>query len=247
MLARTLFRQLTRSGKRLEASCLSKSLNINNEISRFDTLEYTSPKKSNESTSSYLKREFLSFSQWQNPEDIQECHDMAFKALRQSETRILQLEDPNWKPRPNFVKFHVGQIIRHKKYGYRGVITGWHETCQQSTTWQRRMRISTLKYQDKQPFYNLLVDSRDDANRQQTYGAQENIQDEIEFWNNNANANGTETEMETETGTATGTEVKSGGKECLENREIENFFESFSFRSGRYRLSEELRKRFPED
>jgi len=28
-------------------------------------------------------------------------------------------------PRPAQVKFHVGQVVRHKRFGYRGVIIGW--------------------------------------------------------------------------------------------------------------------------
>lgn len=28
-------------------------------------------------------------------------------------------------PRPDSVKFRVGQVIRHKQFGYRGVIIGW--------------------------------------------------------------------------------------------------------------------------
>lgn len=30
-------------------------------------------------------------------------------------------------PRPKHVKFHVGQVIRHKLWNYRGVIIGWDE------------------------------------------------------------------------------------------------------------------------
>jgi len=28
-------------------------------------------------------------------------------------------------PRPPHIKFRVGQVIRHKRFGYRGVIIGW--------------------------------------------------------------------------------------------------------------------------
>lgn len=30
------------------------------------------------------------------------------------------------------VQFRVGQVMQHKRYGYRGVITGWDETCKVS-------------------------------------------------------------------------------------------------------------------
>jgi len=32
--------------------------------------------------------------------------------------------DPR-SPRPPHVKFRVGQVVRHKRFGYRGVIIGW--------------------------------------------------------------------------------------------------------------------------
>ena len=28
-------------------------------------------------------------------------------------------------PRPPSVKFRVGQVVRHRRFGYRGVIIGW--------------------------------------------------------------------------------------------------------------------------
>lgn len=28
-------------------------------------------------------------------------------------------------PRPPYIKFRVGQVVRHKRFGYRGVIIGW--------------------------------------------------------------------------------------------------------------------------
>ena len=31
--------------------------------------------------------------------------------------------------RPHQVKWRVGQVVRHIKYGYRGVIIGWDEYC----------------------------------------------------------------------------------------------------------------------
>ena len=31
------------------------------------------------------------------------------------------------KPRPPNVAYRVGQVIKHKKWGYRGVIVGWDE------------------------------------------------------------------------------------------------------------------------
>lgn len=37
---------------------------------------------------------------------------------------ILASPEPR-TPRPPEVKYRIGQVIRHKKWGYRGVIIGW--------------------------------------------------------------------------------------------------------------------------
>jgi len=35
-------------------------------------------------------------------------------------------------PRPSHVKYHVGQVVRHKRFGYRGVIIGWDSVAKVS-------------------------------------------------------------------------------------------------------------------
>ena len=37
-------------------------------------------------------------------------------------------------PRPPKVAYRVGQVIKHKKWGYRGVIVGWDEKAKVCTT-----------------------------------------------------------------------------------------------------------------
>ena len=37
-------------------------------------------------------------------------------------------------PRAHQVKFRIGQIIKHKKFGYRGVIIGWDPVARVSIT-----------------------------------------------------------------------------------------------------------------
>ena len=147
------------------------------------------------------------------------CTDLAFKALRQSHQRIAQLQDEHWKKRDDCsIHFKVGQVVRHKRYGYRGVITGWDRKCMAPLNWQRKNRIQTLTDAENQPFYNLLVDQRDDQIRSQTYCAQENLMD-----------------------------ATDERKECLENELIDDYFESYSFRHARYRPNDELRTLYPED
>ena len=153
------------------------------------------------------------------------CIELAFKALREANQRVLQLNDASWQPRAE-VTFRVGQVVRHQKYGYRGVITGWDQKCQESIPWKRKNRIHTLKNEENQPFYNLLVDVRDDQLRQRTYAAEENL--------------------EIEKGEEEGADGNLGG--CvLEHPLIDTYFDSYSFRQARYRMKDEVRSLYPED
>jgi len=39
---------------------------------------------------------------------------------------MLTLGSPEVRmPRPSDVKYRVGQVVRHRQFGYRGVIVGW--------------------------------------------------------------------------------------------------------------------------
>ncbi|XP_030850797.1 uncharacterized protein LOC115918968 [Strongylocentrotus purpuratus] len=64
-------------------------------------------------------------------------------------------------PRPRHVKFRIGQVVRHKRLGYRGVIVGWDLTAKAPAQWLSdnipRDQIHTLKF----PFYALAIDVRD--------------------------------------------------------------------------------------
>ncbi|XP_033636099.1 uncharacterized protein LOC117297079 isoform X1 [Asterias rubens] len=78
-------------------------------------------------------------------------------------------------PRSPKVKFRVGQVIRHKTWGYRGVIVGWDETAKAPEDWIGRMHGSH-KHWRSLPNYSVLVDSRDRSDDQTTYVAEENIE-----------------------------------------------------------------------
>ncbi|KAG8196749.1 hypothetical protein JTE90_014482 [Oedothorax gibbosus] len=69
------------------------------------------------------------------------------------------------------VKFAVGMIMKHKKYFYRCVISGWDAKCTASADWIKQMGVHNLAYKDEQPFYHVLVE--DGTNR---YAAQENLE-----------------------------------------------------------------------
>ncbi len=49
---------------------------------------------------------------------------------------LLFLASPSIRsPRSEYVKFRVGQVIRHKLYGYRAVIIGWDEIASAPDEW----------------------------------------------------------------------------------------------------------------
>lgn len=53
-------------------------------------------------------------------------------------------------------RFHSGQVILHRKYGYRGVIVSVDETFAGSDEWYDRVALSRPA-KDK-PWYHVLVD-----------------------------------------------------------------------------------------
>ncbi len=42
------------------------------------------------------------------------------------------------------VQFKVGDVIRHRRYHYRGVIYGWDAECKAEEDWMQQMRIDQL-------------------------------------------------------------------------------------------------------
>jgi len=78
--------------------------------------------------------------------------------------------------RPPEVKFRVGQVIRHKIWGYRGVIVGWDPMAKAPESWLDQMHPIDKSHWRKMPNYSILVDTRDRKSPQTTYVPQENIE-----------------------------------------------------------------------
>ena len=65
-------------------------------------------------------------------------------------------------------KYEPGDVIFHKKYGYRGVVVDFDITCQAPDAWYQ----SNQSQPDRnQPWYHILVD----GNQEVTYVAQSNL------------------------------------------------------------------------
>ncbi|KAF7504116.1 hypothetical protein GJ744_002685 [Endocarpon pusillum] len=70
------------------------------------------------------------------------------------------------------VKFKVGQVFRHKRYGYVAVVTGWDGTCDADEEWILRMGVDRLDGGRRQAFYNAFVQE----DKSMRYVAGENIE-----------------------------------------------------------------------
>lgn len=70
--------------------------------------------------------------------------------------------------------FYIGQIVRHQRFHYRGVIVGVDPRFSNSDRWYETMAV-TKPPKDK-PWYNVLVDQ----SVQLTYVAQRNLSASID-------------------------------------------------------------------
>lgn len=69
-------------------------------------------------------------------------------------------------------QFFPGQIVRHKRYGYRGVVVDYDTTCQADKDWYQSNNTQPAR---NQPWYHVLVD----GTSQTTYPAQMSLEAEI--------------------------------------------------------------------
>ncbi|KAL6762686.1 hypothetical protein V8C86DRAFT_3023298 [Haematococcus lacustris] len=71
--------------------------------------------------------------------------------------------------------FRVGDVVRHKRYHYRGVVYDWDPSCAMDEAWVTQMGVDALPGGRQQPFYHVLVDARDRPFRN-TYTAHVNLE-----------------------------------------------------------------------
>lgn len=70
------------------------------------------------------------------------------------------------------VQFAVGMVMHHRQYNYSCVVVGWDPKCAASEEWVTQMNVNSLRRQDQQPFYHVLVS--DGSNRYAAEGIFEN-------------------------------------------------------------------------
>jgi heat shock protein HspQ len=64
--------------------------------------------------------------------------------------------------------YEPGQLVRHRRYGYRGVVVDFDQTCQAEDDWYQSNKTQPSR---NQPWYHVLVH----GTSQTTYAAQENL------------------------------------------------------------------------
>lgn len=89
---------------------------------------------------------------------VEHMHDQSPRDIKKRSTQMSDL------------KFKVGQLFRHKRYHYEGVIYGWDTSCAKREDWIRSMGVDQLPHGRDQPFYYALS-----SDRTTRYVAQENI------------------------------------------------------------------------
>ena len=68
-------------------------------------------------------------------------------------------------------QFHTGQLVKHKRYGYRGVVVAFDMECEADEKWYQS---NQSKPERNQPWYHVLVD----GTMQNTYAAETNLSED---------------------------------------------------------------------
>lgn len=73
---------------------------------------------------------------------------------------VMQLKGPS---------FEIGQLVKHRRYGYRGVVAGFDPECRAQEAWYQNNRTQPKR---DQPWYHVLVHGGEHA----TYAAQDSLE-----------------------------------------------------------------------
>ncbi|KAG9249169.1 Hemimethylated DNA-binding protein YccV like-domain-containing protein [Calycina marina] len=93
------------------------------------------------------------------------------RVVRAADATPRQLKLRNIHVAGDRVKYKVGQVFRHKRYGYAAVITGWDFECGMNSEWIAYNDVDSLDRGRHQSFYHALVE--DTSIR---YVAEENVE-----------------------------------------------------------------------
>lgn len=80
----------------------------------------------------------------------------ALRVVRAADQTPKQLRRRNTPASKDGVKYHVGQVFRHRRYAYTGVITGWDIECGMGSDWIAHNNVDSLSRGRNQSFYHAL-------------------------------------------------------------------------------------------
>ena len=101
--------------------------------------------------------------------------EKGFSALRRSAIRLDLLQSEGWEPKAENVDLRIGDVFRHRKHGFRGVvIRAWPQCPVDDDAWLEQW--GPFKDGTEQAFYHTLVDVKDRPNPMVTVAAQENLE-----------------------------------------------------------------------
>lgn len=78
------------------------------------------------------------------------------RVVRAADQTPKQVRLRNTRASQEGVKYKVGQVFRHKRYGYTAVITGWDIECGMDSDWMSINQVDSLARGRHQSFYHAL-------------------------------------------------------------------------------------------
>jgi len=80
----------------------------------------------------------------------------ALRVVRAADQTPKQIRLRNTPAARDGVRFKVGQVFRHRRYGYTAVITGWDMECGMTSDWIVHNQVDSLSRGRHQSFYHAL-------------------------------------------------------------------------------------------
>lgn len=118
-------------------------------------------------TQEALRREFLSFGA-NLQQSLDDLPEKPTKDERRMIAQLLRISSSEVAPLDKTL-FTPGQLVKHKKYGYRGVVADLDLSCKATDSWYE---TNKTKPDRDQPWYHVLVHASDKV----TYAAQTSLE-----------------------------------------------------------------------
>mmetsp|Transcript_15202 Transcript_15202/g.30781 ORF Transcript_15202/g.30781 Transcript_15202/m.30781 type:complete len:223 (-) Transcript_15202:294-962(-) len=172
-MKRILIRDLLRKSIRLDHLIAKQSRNPTREIGKFRRILPPGERSKHDFTCLRdLIRYTIRLTSYGDPKDSPDMFNEGFRALRLLEDRVGFFEKTSDSQKPELINLDLGQVFRHRKEGFRGVIIQWFPTCPSSKAW---IRDAGLENGTDQAFYRVLVDTKDQPQPYMTVAAEEDI------------------------------------------------------------------------